>query len=158
MTGVQTCALPILKLESSYYRIYYVNLPGSIDRELDSIDRSSWDCFSAEFSNSAQTRLTCRVLYFSLSIKGKTLATVYCGGLYCVCESLVRSKGVCLHIHLGFLISRLMSRAWWSIQLLIQELKDTQAGVLVLAGNPRKKESVVSKLARGHVSKFSTGE
>ena len=37
------------------------------------------------------------------------------------------------------------------------ELKDTQAGVLVLAGNSRKKDSVVSKLARGHVSKFSTG-
>ena len=28
-----------VKLESSYYRIYCVNLPGSIDRELGSIDR-----------------------------------------------------------------------------------------------------------------------
>ena len=28
-----------VKLESSYCRIYCVNLPGSIDRELDSIDR-----------------------------------------------------------------------------------------------------------------------
>ena len=28
-----------VKLESSSCRIYYVNLPGSIDRELDSIDR-----------------------------------------------------------------------------------------------------------------------
>ena len=56
-----------------------------------------------------------------------------------VCESSVRSKGICLHIHLGFSISRLMSRAWRSIQLQIQELKDTQARVLVLAGNPRKK-------------------
>ena len=27
-----------IKLESSYYRIYCVNLPGSIDRELDSIN------------------------------------------------------------------------------------------------------------------------
>ena len=27
-----------VKLESSYCRIYYVNLSGSIDRELDSID------------------------------------------------------------------------------------------------------------------------
>ena len=42
------------------------------------------------------------------------------------------------------------------IQLLIQELKDTQAGVFVLAGNPRKKEFVVSKLAHGRASKFST--
>ena len=31
-----------------------------------------------------------------------------------------------------------------------------QAGVLVLTGNPRKKEFVVSELARGCVSKFST--
>ena len=30
-----------VKLESSVYRIYCVNLPGSIDRELDSIDGSS---------------------------------------------------------------------------------------------------------------------
>ena len=59
--------------------------------------------------------------------------------MLCVCESLVRSKGVCLHTHLGFPISRLMSRVWLSIQLLIQELIDTQAGVLVLAVNPRKK-------------------
>ena len=34
--------------------------------------------------------------------------------------------------------------------------KDTQAGVLILAGNPRKKEFVVSELAHGRVSKFST--
>ena len=33
------------------------------------------DCFSTEFFNSAQARLTCRVLCFVLSIKGKTLAT-----------------------------------------------------------------------------------
>jgi len=37
-------------LESSYYRIYCVNLPGSIDQELDLIDQKScrW-FFSAEF-------------------------------------------------------------------------------------------------------------
>ena len=29
-----------------------------------------------------------------------------------------------------------------------------QTGVLVLTGNPRKKEFVVSELARGRVSKF----
>ena len=54
--------------------------------------------------------------------------------LYCVCEFFVRSRGVCLHIHLVFPISRLMSRVWWSIQLQIWELKDIQAGVLVLIG------------------------
>ena len=33
--------------------------------------------FSTKFSNSAQARLTCRVLCFALRIKGKTLATFY---------------------------------------------------------------------------------
>ena len=33
------------------------------------------DCFSAEFFNSAQALLTCRVLCFILSIKGKILTT-----------------------------------------------------------------------------------
>ena len=35
-----------------------------------------------------------------------------------------------------------------------KSLKNTQVGVLVAGGNPRKKESVDSELARGHVSKF----
>ena len=40
------------------------------------LDRSTYAyCFSVEFSNSAQARLTYRVLCFALSIKGKTLAT-----------------------------------------------------------------------------------
>ena len=34
-----------VKLESSYCRIYCVNLPSSIDRELDSIDRNSCKLF-----------------------------------------------------------------------------------------------------------------
>ena len=70
------------------------------------------NCFSAEFSNLAQARLTYRVLCFALSIKGKTLATFCCCCLCCVYESLVRSRGVCLYTYLGFPISRLMSRVW----------------------------------------------
>ena len=42
------------------------------------------DYFSAEFSNSAQACLTCRVLCFVLSIKGKTLAT-FLVAPYAVC-------------------------------------------------------------------------
>ena len=39
-----------VKLESSYCKIYYVNLPGLIDRESDSIDRKSCRLFFfAEF-------------------------------------------------------------------------------------------------------------
>ena len=59
-----------VKLESSSCRIYYVNLLGSIDRSLCKL-------FFADFSNSAQALLTCRVLCFVLNIKGKTLAMFY---------------------------------------------------------------------------------
>ena len=60
------------------------------------------DCFSAEFSNSTQVHLTCRVLCFALGIKRKTLAVFlcYCSCcLYCVCEFLVRFKR-CLPSHI----------------------------------------------------------
>ena len=80
--------------------------------------------FFAEFSNLSQDCMTCRVLCFALSIKRKTLVTFWGCCLYCVYESLVRSRGVCLHTYLGFPISRLMSRAWWSFQLLHKELKE----------------------------------
>ena len=36
----------------------------------------------------------------------------------------------------------------------IKSLKNTQAGVLVAGGNPRKKEFVDSELTRGRVTKF----
>ena len=45
-----------VKLESSSYRIYCVNLPDSIDRKLDSIDRSSCRLFF------------CRIFQLSLSL------------------------------------------------------------------------------------------
>ena len=55
---------------------------------------------------------------FVLSIKEKTLATFWGCSSYCVCESFVRSRGDCLHTHLGFPRFKIMSRTWWSIQLL----------------------------------------
>ena len=70
------------------------------------------ECFSVEFSNPAEALMTCRVLCFASSIKRKTLATFSGCCLCCVCESLVRSRGVCLHTHLGLSRSRLMSRTW----------------------------------------------
>ena len=45
----------------------------------------------------------------------------------------MRSRGVYLHTHLGLSRSRLMSRAWWSFQLLHKELKETQVGEFVVA-------------------------
>ena len=102
-----------------YYRIYYVNL---LARSI----KARADCFSAKFSNLAQARLTCKVLCFALSIKRKTLATFFscCSCcLYYVCESLMRSRGVCLHIYLGLSRIKIMSRAWWSFNCCIKSLK-----------------------------------
>ena len=80
--------------------------------------------FFCKISNSAQAHMTYRVLCFALSIKGKTIVTFLCCCLYCVCESLIRSRDVCLHTHLGLSRSRLMSRAWRSFQLLHKDLKE----------------------------------
>ena len=64
--------------------------------------------FLQNFPTQAQAYMTCRVLCVALSIKGKTLATFYCCCLCCACESLVRSRGVCLHTDLGLSRSRLV--------------------------------------------------
>ena len=76
---------------------------------------------------------------FYLKYKRENSSHVLGCSLCCVCESFVRSKGGCFHTYLGFPRFKIMSKTWWSIQLQIQELKDTQAGVLVLAENSRKK-------------------
>ena len=68
--------------------------------------------FLQNFPTQAQTHMTCKVLCFALSIKGKTLATFYCCCLCCVYESLVIYRGVCLHTYLGLSRSKLMSKAW----------------------------------------------
>ena len=113
----------IVKLESSNCKklLFTFYKARSIEIRLD---RSKVDCFFAKFSNSTQAYMTCTVLYFALSIKGKTLDMFYCCCLCCVYESLVKSRGVCLHTYLGLSRSRLMSRAWWSFQLLHKELKE----------------------------------
>ena len=103
-----------------------------LDQSRIRLNRSKLVKISAEFFNSAQARLTSRVLCFALSIKGKTLAMFYSCYFCCVCESLVRSRGVRLHIYLGLSRIKIMSRTWWSVRLLHKELKDTQAECLCL--------------------------
>ena len=105
-------------------KITIVFLQGSIDQKLDSIDRTSCRMFFCRIFNSTEVHMMCKVLCFALSIKGKTLATFLGCCLCCVCESLVRCRDVYLHIHLGLSKSRLMSRAWWLLQLLHKEFKE----------------------------------
>ena len=92
---------------------------------------------------------------FYLKYKRENPSHVLGCSLCCVCESFVRSRGG-LHTYLGFPRFKIMSRTWRSIQLLIQGVKETQVGVLVLAGNLRKKQSMDSKLSPGRGSKFPT--
>ena len=61
-------------------------------------------------------------------------------------ESFVRSWGVYLHRHLELSRSRLMSRVWWSFQLLLKEdlkplsgVSKSQVGELVFAVDQGKK-------------------
>ena len=105
-----------------YFRIYCVNLQGSID----------WSSCRLFFYRIFQLN-PCPYdvwgfMFCLLSIKGKTLAMFCCCFLCCVYESLARSRGVCLYTYLGFLISRLMLRAWWLFQMLHKEFKENTSG------------------------------
>ena len=60
-----------------------------------------------------------------------------------------------IHTYIELSRSRLMSRAWWSLQLLFKELKENTSGcACIWWSHPRKKEFLDSELARGRVSKF----
>ena len=145
-----------VKLESSALQ-YLLCKSARLDQSKIRLNRSKLVqiVFLQIFPTQAQAHMMCRVLCFALSIKEKTIATFYSCCLCCVYESLVRSRGVCLHTYLRLSRSRLMLRAWWSFQLLHKELKENTSGVLVVAVNPRKKQSVDSELSCGRGSKFS---
>ena len=115
----------IVKLESSNCRkLLFTFCKARSIENWTRLIKAYAECFSTEFSNLAQAHMTCRVLCFALSIKGKTLVTFLGCCLCSLCESLVRSRGVCLHIYLRLSRSRLMLRAWWLFQLLHKELKE----------------------------------
>ena len=80
--------------------------------------------FFCRISNSAQARMTCKVLCFALSIKGKTLATFYGCCLCYVYESLVKSRGVCFHTYLGLSRIKIHVKSLMILQLLHKELKE----------------------------------
>ena len=146
-----------------FCRIYYVNLPGSIDRELDSIDQKSCRLFFLQNFQLSPSPLRIRV--------SDLLLLVYKGNPKHVFKRLFREIWVPLvpHLYLGFCTQNLSkvahivvyanllwdlwgaflytslglsrgdsSRTWWSFSCYTKELKETQAGVLVLAGESKK--------------------
>ena len=98
-----------VKLESSNCRKLLFNFckARSIENQTRLIEARAYWLF-CKFSNSAQAHMTCRVLCFASTIKGKTLAMFQRLLIYYVCESLVRFRGVYLHTYLELSRSRLM--------------------------------------------------
>ena len=102
-----------VKLESSVLQDLLCK-SAQLDQSKIRLDQSKFVqiVFLQNFPTQPKPGLTCKVLCFVLSIKRKTITTFLGCSLCCVCEYFVRSRGICLHIHLGFPILRLMSRAW----------------------------------------------
>ena len=71
-----------------------------------------------------------------------------------MCESLVRSRGGCLHTCLGLSRRRIHGELDDHSVAALKSLKKHKRVCLYLLENPRKKESVVLELARGRVNKF----
>ena len=101
-----------VKLESSDCKIYWTK-SARFDRSKIRLDRSNHVqiYFFAEIPIQSKPSLTCRVLYFTPSIKGKTLATfLEVFGELCV-ESFVRSERfVSSNTHIELSRSRFISR------------------------------------------------
>ena len=131
--------------------IYCVNLLGSIDRELDSINPKSCRMIFLQNFQLSPSPFDVQGFMFCLKYKRENpshiLRLLF---MLCVIQMWLPS-----HI---FRVSKIQDYVKNLVinQLQIQKLKDTLAGVLVLAGNPRKKQSVDSELSRGHGSKFPT--
>ena len=100
------------KLESSSYRIYYVNLPGSIDRELDSIDRKLCRLFFLQNFQLSSSPFDVQGFMFCPRYKRENPSQVLGCFLCCVCESFVRSRGGCLRTYLRFPSLKIMSKTW----------------------------------------------
>ena len=101
-----------VKLESSYYRTYSAILSGSIDQELDSIDRKSCKLFFLQNFQLSPTPFDVQGFMFCLKCKRENPSHVLGCSLCCVCESSVRSRDGCLHTYLGFPRFKIMSRTW----------------------------------------------
>ena len=147
-----------VKLESNDYKIYLSKSAKLVRSNLVQI------ILFYRISNSTQARFDVQGFIFYSMYKRKNPSYVLVVvDVLCV-ESLVRSRNVYLHTHLG--LSRFMSRTWWSLQLQHKELKEdlkplsgiskSQVRVLVVAMDQGKKQSVDLELSGGRGSNFST--
>ena len=139
-----------VKLESSELQDLLAK-SARLDRSKIRLDRSNLGQinFLRIFSNSAQARFDLYGFIFYSKYKRKNPSYVLEVFLMCCIESLVRSRGVYLHIHLELSRSRFMSRTWWSLQLLQKKLKEdlkrlsgvskSQVGVHVVVVDQGKK-------------------
>ena len=150
----QSCVIYV-KLDLSWYRIKSAIRPGSIDQSLGSINRNSGRMrFSTKFQLSPSSFKTFRVLYFCPRYIRQTLTTFCCCSYCFLCKSLVRSvRSFSLH-KFRIIKKEICSRTWWSFSYCHKNLKKHKRVCLYLPKNLRKKEFVVSELARGCVSKF----
>ena len=101
-----------VKLESSCCRIYCVNLPSSIDRELDLTDQNLGRTFFCRIFQLSPSLFDVQPFdvqsfMFCLKYKRKNPNHVLGCSLCCVCESFVRSRGDCLHAYLELSRTRL---------------------------------------------------
>ena len=105
-------------------RFIGLNLQGSINQKLDSINRTSCRLiFFAKFSNSTQARFDMQGFMFYSKYKKKNPSYVLeVFDVLCV-KSFVRSKGVYLHTYLGLSRSRLCQELSDRFSCCIKNLK-----------------------------------
>ena len=126
-----------------------LNLQGSIDRKLDSINWISCRFIFLQNFQFSQSLFDVEGFMFYSKYKRKNpnyILEVF--DVLCV-ESFVRFRDVYLYTHLELSRSRFMSRTWWLLQLLHKELKEdlkplsgvskSQVGVLVVVVDQEKK-------------------
>ena len=96
-----------VKFELSCCRIYCVNLPGLIDRELDSTNRNSGRKFFCKIFQLSPSSFDVQGFMFCPRYKRENPSHVLGCSLCCMCKSFVRSRGGCLHTYLGLPRTRL---------------------------------------------------
>ena len=128
------CKVEIELMQNLLYNFVWLN------RSRIRLDRSKLgqNVFLQNSSNLAQARLTCRVLCFVLSIKGKTLATFWLSIMLCMWIFCEIKRWLPSHILRVSKIQDYVKNLVIEFSCCIKELKETQAGVLVFVGESKK--------------------